>query len=284
MKEKTEAPSPLSRRPRFRLPKGGPPMSDLDKNSFLALYRSMAASVPCLAARADMFLSDEACEKLWVISDRLAENARRFNLTSILAPEDIVKKHLVDSLMPLGMLLDYGVPVGEGVGADDILDVGTGAGFPLLPWACVLPAEGVTLTGLDGTGKKISHIRETAALAGLTSVKCVHGRAEELGGGKMRENYSVVTARAVASLPVLLELCAPFVCRAGILAAMKSHADEELGQSSQAAGILGLGEPKVIRYALPGGDERTLILYKKRASTPKKYPRPFAEIAKQPLV
>ena len=197
---------------------------------------------------------------------------------------DIVKKHLIDSLLPLCLLLDYGIPVGEGVGADDILDVGTGAGFPLLPWACVLPSEGVTLTGLDGTGKKITHIRETAAAAGLTSVRAVHGRAEETGGGKMRESYSVVTARAVASLPVLLELCAPFVCRAGILAAMKAHADEELEAAANTAGTLGLGDPEILRYSLPGGDERTLILYKKRASTPKKYPRPFAEIAKQPLV
>ena len=258
-------------------------MSTLEKSSFLALYREMAASVPCLAARPNLFLSDETTEKLWLISERLCENARRFNLTSILEPADIVKKHLVDSLMPLALLLDAGIPVGEGVGADDILDVGTGAGFPLLPWACVLREDGVSLTGLDGTGKKISHVRETAAYAGLPSVRAVHGRAEELGRGRMRESYSVVTARAVAPLPVLLELCAPFVCRAGIFAAMKARADEELEASARVSEKLGLGAPEVIRYVLPGGDERMLILYKKRSSTPREYPRAYAEIAKQPL-
>ena len=258
-------------------------MSDLNKDSFLSLYRSAASAVPCLNDRADMFLSEDACEKLYRIADRLTDNARRFNLTAILEPEDIVRKHLLDSLIPLALLLDYGIPVGEGIGADDILDVGTGAGFPLLPWAAVLPPEDVTLTGLDATGKKIAHIRESAEYASLPSVRAVQGRAEDAAQGPMRERFPLVTARAVAAMPVLAEICAPFVSRAGFFAALKAHADEEIGSASRAAEALGLGEPDVIRYALPGGDERCLVLYKKRALTPRKYPRPWAEIAKHPL-
>ena len=259
-------------------------MSDLNRESFLSLYRAAASSVPCLRDRGEIFLSDDACEKLYRIADRLTSNARRFNLTSILEPEDIVRKHLIDSLIPLALLMEYGVPVGEGVGADEILDVGTGAGFPLLPWAAVLPSEGVTLTGLDATGKKIAHIRETAAYASLPSVRAVQGRAEDEARGSMRERYPLVTARAVAAMPVLLELCAPFVARAGIFAALKAHADGEIESAARAAEVLGLGEPDVIRYSLPGGDERCLVLYKKRASTPRRWPRAYAEITKQPLV
>ncbi len=259
-------------------------MSDLNRESFISLYLSAASAVPCLRDRAETFLSPDACEKLYRIADRLIDNARRFNLTAILEPEDIVRKHLVDSLIPLALLLDYGIPAGEGIGADDILDVGTGAGFPLLPWAAVLPTEGVTLTGLDATGKKIAHIRESAEYASLPSVRAVQGRAEDAARGPMRESYPLVTARAVAAMPVLLELCAPFVARAGFFAALKARADEEIESASRAVSLLGLADADVIRYELPGGDERCLVLYKKRALTPRRYPRPYAEITKQPLV
>ena len=259
-------------------------MSDLNRESFISLYLSAASSVPCLKNRPELFLTDDACEKLFRISDRLTDNARRFNLTAILAPEDIVLKHLVDSLIPLALLLDAGIPVGEGIGADDILDVGTGAGFPLLPWAAVLPSDGITLTGLDATGKKIAHIRESAEYASLPSVRAVQGRAEDAARGPMRERFPLVTARAVAAMPVLLELCAPLTARAGFFAALKARADEEIASASRTAELLGMGEPDVIRYELPGGGDRCLVLYKKRALSPRRFPRSYAEISKQPLV
>lgn len=260
-------------------------MSDLSREAFFSLFRSAAAEVPCLDSLPADVRSDETCEKLWRIADRLTDNARRFNLTAILEPEEIVRKHILDSLIPLALLIGFGIPAGEGVGADDILDVGTGAGFPLLPWAAVLPEDGVSLTGLDATGKKIAHIRECARYAGLNTVRVVQARAEDAARGPMRESFSIVTARAVAPMPVLAELCAPFVARAGYFAALKAKtADEEIRSAEKAAAVLGLGEPDILRYSLPGGDERCLVLYKKRAATPRKYPRAYAEIAKQPLV
>ena len=260
-------------------------MSDLTRETFFSLYRSAAAGLDCLDSLPQDPRSDETCEKLWRIADRLIDNARRFNLTAILAPEEIVRKHILDSLIPLSLMIDFGIPAGEGIGADDILDVGTGAGFPLLPWAAVLPEDGVSLTGLDATGKKIVHIRESAQYAGLKTVRAVQGRAEDAARGPMRESFSVVTARAVAPMPVLLELCAPFAARAGYFAALKAKAaDEEIRSAEKAAGILGLGEPDILRYSLPGGDERCLVLYKKRAATPRNYPRAYAELSKRPLV
>ena len=259
-------------------------MSDLSREEFFSLYRSAAEAVPCLGALPGDCLSDDFAESLWRVADRLIDNARRFNLTSILAPEEIVRKHILDSLIPLALLCDFGIPAGEGVGADDILDVGTGAGFPLLPWAAVLPSEGVTLTGLDATGKKIAHIRESAAYAGLKNVRVVQARAEDAARGPMRESFPLVTARAVAPMPVLLELCAPFVARAGYFAALKAKAVDEIRAAARADELLGLGEPDILRYSLPGGDERCLVLYKKRAATPRSYPRAYAEIAKRPLM
>ena len=260
-------------------------MSSLTRETFVSLYRSAAESVPCLGSPPADPLADETCETLFRIADRLIDNARRFNLTAILEPAEIVRKHILDSLIPLALMIEYGIPAGAGTGADEILDVGTGAGFPLLPWAAVLPEDGVTLTGLDATGKKIAHIRESAEYAGLTNVRAVRARAEDAARGPMRERFPIVTARAVASMPVLVELCAPFVARAGFFAALKARtADEETASASRAAELLGFGEPDILRYTLPGGDERCLVLYKKRAASPRTYPRAYAEIAKHPLI
>ena len=257
---------------------GGIAMSDLAREEFARLYLAAldAAEEPALAARRELWSGSEAVEKLWKICDRLLDNARRFNLTAILEPGEIVRKHVLDSLIPLALLAENGVE------ARTILDVGTGAGFPLLPWAAVLP-ENRRLTGLDSTAKKISHIRECAAYAGLNSVSGIVGRAEELACGKMREKYDLVTARAVADLPVLLELCAPFVKKGGIFAAFKARGEDEITRAKAAALILGLTEPDVFRYALPGGDARLLLLYRKTAPTPKNYPRRWAEILNHPI-
>lgn len=251
-------------------------MSDFTESAFRSLYFPMLAVSPELRDR-PAFADGSAVFRLWQICDRLIDNAKRFNLTAILEPEEIVRKHVIDSLIPLALLED------RGIAPRRILDVGTGAGFPLLPWACVLPEE-VSLTGLDATAKKISHIRETAEAVGLSNAAAVQGRAEEAARESMREGFDLVTARAVAALPVLLELCAPLTAVGGVFAALKSHVEEELEAAGPAARILGLSEPETAAYELPGGDRRTLLLYRKIRPTPAKYPRRFAELTKQPPV
>jgi len=217
----------------------------------------------------------QTVEKLYGVTVKLIENAKKFNLTSILEPTEIIRKHLIDSMIPLGLLKNAGIPFATA------LDIGTGAGFPLLPMACAAPD--VSFMGMDSTAKKISHIRETASFAGMRNVSAEAGRAEELAHGRLRERFDLVCARAVASLPVLIELCGGFVKPGGHFCALKSHIEEELEAADAAGKLLGLTNIAVIDYEIPGGDTRCLVIYRKTSPTPAKYPRRYAEISKRVL-
>ncbi len=254
-------------------------MSEMDFTEFNELYLKYAKpELRGFERNFERFTSPAIVKKLYCIADRLIDNAKKFNLTAILEPAEIVRKHIIDSLQPMGILLD------EGFLPTALLDVGTGAGFPLLPMAAAFADfSEYSFTGLDSTSKKISHIRETADYAKLSSVIAVEGRAEERARGEMREKYTIVTARAVAALPQLIELCAPFVQIGGIFAAMKARADEEIAAADAASEKLGLEKSSVIDYILPGGDSRSLIIYRKIKPTSQKYPRRYSEISKQPL-
>ena len=175
-----------------------------------------------------------------------------------------------------------------------VLDVGCGGGFPCLPLAIVRPD--LSITALDSTAKKLVFVAETAREMGLSVTTCA-GRAEELAteGGTMREQYDCVVARAVAALPVLVELCLPFVRVGGTFFAMKgAKGAEELAAASR--GILKLGGRVAARHTvdLPpadswwqGGDaqpqERMLFAIEKVAPTPKDLPRNYGRIKKKPL-
>lgn len=253
-------------------------MSDLLYSDFRERYLAMISpELPGFASSFARFSAEDVILRLHKVSDRLIDNAKRFNLTSILEPDEIIRKHLIDSLMPLGFLLD------EGIHLSSILDVGTGAGFPLLPWACALADENISLLGMDATGKKISHIKEVRDYASLSHLDAIQARAEEAASTSIRESFTLVTARAVADLAVLIELCAPFVCVGGHFAALKGHADEEIARTSTAASTLGMELVRSIVYELPGGDMRSLVLYRKMRPTPQKYPRRYADIVKKPL-
>ena len=221
---------------------------------------------------------ESTIKKLWITSEKLIENGRKYNLTSILDLEEIIRKHIIDSLLPFCIVFDNYLK--ERCGG--IVDVGTGAGFPLMPLAAVFSklAPETNLTGIEATGKKIRHIREAAASAGLEKVVAIQGRAEEIGKTAFRETQDVATARAVASLPVILELCIPLIKTGGLFVALKSHLHEELEQAEEVSETLGARAVKTIKYELPGGDSRTLIVYKKEKSTPDMFPRRYSEIIK----
>lgn len=255
-------------------------MSELTYTHFHDRYLAMISrDLPGYTNHFPLFSSEAIAERLFLVADKLIDNAKKFNLTSILEPEEIIRKHLIDSLIPLGLLLDENLPV------DSILDVGTGAGFPLLPWACALTDYSKTahLLGMDATGKKITHIKETRDAVGLTNLDAVQARAEEAAATELRETFSLVTARAVADLPVLMELCAPFVAPRGYFASLKGHAASEIEAARAAAEKLGLTFVRAISYEIPGGDCRTLVIYRKIHATPQKYPRRYADILKKPL-
>ena len=152
------------------------------------------------------------------------------------------------------------------------------------PWPS--PCRGRTLhvTLLDSLGKRIDFLREICGALGLENTACVHGRAEEFAG-KHREVFDIAVSRAVAGLPVLCELCLPLVKVGGRFLAMKSsHTEEEINQSKAAVSTLGGRIEAVKDYQIPTTDViHRVVCIEKIKPTPKKYPRRFAQIKKQPL-
>ena len=137
--------------------------------------------------------------------------------------------------------------------------------------------------GLDATGKKITHITEVADACGLRSVSALQGRAEEISHDILREKADLSVARAVASMPILVELCAPLTSVGGYFAALKSHADDEIAAAENAARLTGLRFSQKIDYIIPGGDTRSLVIYEKVQPTPTELPRRYSDITKKPL-
>ena len=250
--------------------------------------------------------SDEVLTRMYKITEKLVENAKKFNLTSILEPEEIVRKHIVVSVLPLAIMEKQGIV--SKIARKTVADVGCGAGFPTLPMsAASLDYFPLFFMGIDSTAKKIGHIKESAEYADLTNIDATAARVEELTAYPdspapkksakkpnnqpkteekkpyFRERFDITTARAVAALPTLLELCAPLTKVGGYFCALKSHADEEILAAGNAHETLGLTLRDKISYTLPGGDARVVFIYEKTAETPRKYPRRYAEITKQPL-
>lgn len=228
------------------------------------------------------YLTDEILEKFYSLTEIMLETNEKMNITAITDIDAVIARHYADSLLMLSAFIESG---------SKICDVGCGGGFPSFPLAIVRPD--ITIIGIDSTAKKIAYVNETAKKIGLENLTAISGRAEDLSavGGEYREKFDVVCARAVAALPVLSELCLPFVKLNGRFIALKSKtADEELNASR--SGIIKLGgkiesieKLKLIDKTL--GDEkdaeRTLITIRKTAKTSPKYPRPYAQIKKKPL-
>jgi len=195
------------------------------------------------------------------------------NLTAITAEDEFARSHLLDS----AALLRVAELTGK-----NVVDVGTGAGFPGVPLAIL--CGGAELTLLDSTGKRIAFLEEACAALGLENVTCVNARAEEFAL-RRRERFDVAVSRAVASLPVLCELCLPLVRPGGRFIAMKSvGSDEELARSEHAVNVLGGKLAGTVDYEIPtAGVRHRAILIDKIAPTPGAYPRAFGKIKKHPL-
>ncbi len=203
----------------------------------------------------------------------LQENAIT-NLSALRTPEACFNGNVLDSLAFLQ----------TGMNKGSLLDVGTGGGFPLLPVAIACPT--MQCHGLEAVGKKVKAVERMAAALQLTNVHLIAERTEILGQDKKhREQYDIVTARAVAPLNILLEYCAPFVKKGGSLVLWKStHIAEEHAAAVNAAAVLGLTEQPALRYTLPGDwGERQLLIYRKTSSTPPLYPRRIGEAKRHPI-
>ena len=143
---------------------------------------------------------------------------------------------------------------------------------------------GIRMTLLDSLGKRITFLQEVCDELGLQNVQCVHARAEEFAA-EHRQSFDFAVSRAVANLSVLCELCLPLVKAGGYFLSMKSvESDEELESAKKAIKTLGGQVERTADYQIPGTEVvHRVIFIKKIAETPKKYPRPFAKIKKNPL-
>jgi 16S rRNA (guanine527-N7)-methyltransferase len=199
----------------------------------------------------------------------------RINLTAITNPEEVLFKHFLDSL---SLLLVYDKPDTR------LLDIGAGAGFPGLPLKIVRPHWQVML--LEATGKKVTFLQHIIKTLQLKNVVAVHGRAEELAHkAEYRASFDAVTARAVASLPTLLEYVAPF-CREGgqIILPKKGNLVEELAEGKRAAKQVGAVLKEDVPVTLPGlEDGRRLLMWEQVKKCPAQFPRSGSVMTKKPL-
>jgi 16S rRNA (guanine527-N7)-methyltransferase len=209
----------------------------------------------------------------------------RFNLTAITDYVEVQIKHFLDCLVALPLMAaELDEEFGGTQRSLHLLDVGTGAGFPGIPLKIVAPHLRVTL--MDGTGKKITFLREVVAKLGLNQVEVVQGRAEEMGGNPdYRGQFDLVTARAVAALNTLVEYLLPLVRRGGLAVIYKgASAPQELVEARKAIGLLGGEMVRLAPAKVPLLDEqRYVLLIKKQRPTPDRFPRGQGLPRKKPL-
>lgn len=201
---------------------------------------------------------------------------KRINLTAITSEEEVYLKHFYDSLTLVRVV--HFAEVGN------VVDVGTGGGFPGIPVKIAFPHLQITL--LDSQKKRLRFLDEVIEQLGLKQVQTLHARAEDIGRKKeYREQYDLVTARAVARLPVIAEYGLPLARLGGAFVAMKGKQGlEELEEARGAIYKLGGGEPQVDAFSLPlDAGDRVLIRIPKEGKTPPAYPRRAGLPAQNPL-
>ena len=200
----------------------------------------------------------------------LASWNEKMNLTAIVEEHAVYEKHFYDSLLPFLT-----------VEAKTLCDVGAGAGFPSIPVKILHPELEVVI--LEPLAKRIRFLEELCEELQLSGVRCLHERAEDYAL-KHRESFDIVSARAVAALPVLSELCLPLVKVGGLFIAMKGPgAKEEVLLAQQAIEKLGACLEKQEETRLSDGSLRINLFYRKQRETDKRYPRNYGQIKKHPL-
>lgn len=216
-------------------------------------------------ALANVGLDDAQLDKFEEFYRLVVEQNRVMNLTAITEPQEFAIKHIIDSLSAWDEELLRG---------ERVADIGTGAGFPAIPLKIFRPRLRFTL--IDSLNKRVEFLRRVVTTLELDGVEVIHGRAEDLAKQKdFREQFDVVTARAVARLNILAEYCLPFVKVGGKFIALKGKAfREELDEAQAAIKILGGGRFIVREVKLPTLDDKRAVIYIDKAKpTPDKFPR-----------
>lgn len=219
-------------------------------------------------------MNNEQAEKFYKYMKLLIEWNEKINLTAITEENEIILKHFIDSLTVLKYINQ----------TDRIIDVGTGAGFPGIPIAIMMPNTKITL--LDSLNKRINFLNDVIKELDLKNIETIHSRSENCGKDiSKRENYDIAIARAVANLTTLSEYLLPFVKIGGKMICMKgSEVEEELKNADFAIKELGGEITLKDEFCLPESDiKRNIIVAKKVQYTPKKYPRKAGLPAKEPI-
>lgn len=234
-------------------------------NNFREIFRKL-----------DIAFSPDKEDKLTGYMDEILELNQHINLTAITDRDEFIRKHYIDSLLC--------VSYDEFKNAKNIIDVGTGGGFPGVPLAIAFPEKNFVL--IDSLNKRIKIINELCEKLGITNVRAVHGRAEELARKKeMRDSFDLCVSRAVANMSTLTEYCLPFVKKGGSFIAYKGpECGSEIAAASRAIKVLGGRLTHEESPVFEGSDfEHKLIFIKKEKNTESKYPRKAGTPSKEPI-
>lgn len=219
-------------------------------------------------------VNDTQVKKFYDYMNLLIKWNEKINLTAITEPEEIILKHFVDSLT-----------IAKKIKTEDkIVDVGTGAGFPGIPLKIINAENKVVL--IDSLNKRIKFLEEVIDKCYLKGIDVVHARAEDIGNDKnYREQFDVVTSRAVAKLNVLLEYMMPFVKLGGKCICLKGpNVEEEIREADNALEVLGGKIENIEEIILPDSDNRrTIISVLSVKHLPNRYPRKAGTPTSSPL-
>lgn len=218
-------------------------------------------------------LSADKAEALTAYARLLVEKNKVMNLTALTSDFDVATLHMLDCA---ALAAHYPL------NGKTIIDVGTGAGFPGMVLAILCPDANITL--LDPLEKRLNFLREVSSALDLQNVTFLHGRGEDLGKApEYRERFDYATARAVADLRVLGELCLPFVAVGGAFLSMKSvESAAELSAASESLQALGGNPLPPWDYSIPATSVTHRVLeIQKLSPTPEKFPRRWAKIQKE---
>lgn len=213
-------------------------------------------------------------EKLYDFMKYLIEINEKVNLTAITEENEIILKHFVDSII-----------IQKYIQKDDnVIDIGTGAGFPGIPLKIIKEENKFLL--IDSLNKRINFIKQVIEKIKLNKIEAVHGRAEELAQqDKYREQYDIAVSRAVSKLNILMEYMLPFVKKGGKCICLKGpNIKDELEEAKKAIEILGGKIDKTDEFTLPNSDiKRSIVIITKIKETPSKYPRKSGMPNSKPL-
>lgn len=234
-------------------------------------------TIKVLSNMNDVLFTDDQINKLYKYMQLLIDWNDNINLTAITNEEDIILKHFIDSAVVNKYLAN----------AENLIDVGTGAGFPGLVLKITNPDLNITL--LDALNKRVNFLNEVILEDNLYNIVALHGRAEEFGKNiQHREQYDAVVSRAVANMNVLLEYMMPFVKLNGLCICMKSvSANEEVENAKNVISLLGGQLESIDKIYLKDKNdevlERDIVIIRKVTHTDNIYPRNSKKINKKPL-